>query len=97
MIGVQKVGVEFCGDGFFFFVKVFPSLEVLIIEEMLEWQQWFWSNSFNKEVERAFPRLHELTIRNCPKLDGKLPSYPFLKRLNLCNCPQLANLHEFLR
>ncbi|KAF2293711.1 hypothetical protein GH714_004253 [Hevea brasiliensis] len=37
-----------------------------------------------------FPKLHELTIINCPKLDGKLPRcLPSLKKLNIEKCQEM--------
>ncbi|KAL8260711.1 hypothetical protein R6Q59_028664 [Mikania micrantha] len=44
----------------------FRSLEVLKFEDMKEWVKW--STSGGKKVE-AFPRLEEIRIINCPKLD----------------------------
>jgi hypothetical protein len=92
---VTTVGAEFLGVGSS--VKAFPSLEGLIIEDMLNWKQWSWSNGFNQEEVGEFPYLRELTIINCPMLAGKLPSHlPSVKKLSICNCPQLVALPEIL-
>lgn len=92
---VTTVGVEFLGVGSS--VKAFPSLESLIIEDMLNWKQWSWSNGLNQEEAGEFPNLRELTIIHCPMLVGMLPScLPSVKKLSICNCPQLVALPESL-
>ncbi|KAJ6302909.1 hypothetical protein OIU77_016906 [Salix suchowensis] len=92
---VTTVGAEFLGVGSS--VKAFPSLEGLIIEDMLNWKQWSWSNGLNQEEAGEFPNLRELTIINCPMLVGMLPScLPSAKKLCICNCPQLVALPESL-
>ncbi|CAK7329159.1 unnamed protein product [Dovyalis caffra] len=78
-------------------VDNFPSLETLYIGDMLEWEQWYWSNGLNEDPGGKFPKLVELTLRNCDKLIGKLPGcLPFLKKLHISGCRQLTNLPEML-
>lgn len=74
----------------------FPSLETLIIEDMLGWEQWSWPNGINEDVGK-FPKLRELTLGNCPVLIGKLPSYLLsLQKLEVYNCPRVTCLPEML-
>ncbi|XP_017974439.1 PREDICTED: putative disease resistance RPP13-like protein 1 [Theobroma cacao] len=82
---VKGLGPEFYGKAV---LEPFPALETLEFEDMQEWKDWrFSSNVANTE----FPRLCELTISNCPKLSGKLPSYlPSLEKLVIRQCEQLV-------
>ncbi|KAF2319655.1 hypothetical protein GH714_017860 [Hevea brasiliensis] len=89
MGGVKQVGVEFYGDNSSS-VLPFPSLETLEIKNMLELKQWACSDGLNEEVAGNFPKLCELTIINCPKLIGKLPScFPSIKKLNIEECQEM--------
>ncbi|GKV39993.1 hypothetical protein SLEP1_g47677 [Rubroshorea leprosula] len=61
-----------------------PLLKELIIRGMPEFTG---DNSFSG----SFSSLEKLTLEDCPKLIGKLPSHlPFLKILMIRNCPQLS-------
>ncbi|GKV39999.1 hypothetical protein SLEP1_g47683 [Rubroshorea leprosula] len=61
-----------------------PLLKKLIIRGMPEFTG---NNSFSG----SFSSLEKLTLEDCPKLIGKLPSHlPFLKILMIRNCPQLS-------
>ncbi|GLT25971.1 hypothetical protein SLA2020_010690 [Shorea laevis] len=61
-----------------------PLLKELIIGGMPEFTG---DNSFSG----SFSSLEKLTLEDCPKLIGKLPSHlPFLKILMIRNCPQLS-------
>ncbi|KAF2309188.1 hypothetical protein GH714_001124 [Hevea brasiliensis] len=96
MAGIKEVGIEFCGDGSPF-STTFASLETLNIENMSCWEQWSWFNVPNEEDAGNFPNLRELTVRNCPNLVGKLPTFlPSLGKLKIQHCPQLAKLPEML-
>ena len=45
---------------------------------------------FSNRVFIPFPSLHELNIRNCPKLIKELPTYlPLLTTLSVYDCPKL--------
>ncbi|KAF2293713.1 hypothetical protein GH714_004259 [Hevea brasiliensis] len=89
MGGVKEVGVEFYGDNSSS-LQPFSSLETLEIENMLELKHWACSNGRNEEAAGNFPKLNELTIINCPKLHGKLPScLPSLKKLNVEECREM--------
>ncbi|XP_057991360.1 putative disease resistance RPP13-like protein 1 isoform X2 [Hevea brasiliensis] len=89
MGGEKQVGVEFYGDNTSS-VLPFPSLETLEIKNMLELKQWACSDGLNEEVAGNFPKLCELTIINCPKLIGKLPScFPSIKKLNIEECQEM--------
>ncbi|GLT90734.1 hypothetical protein SLE2022_086520 [Rubroshorea leprosula] len=61
-----------------------PSLKELIIRGMPEFTG---DNSFSG----SFSSLEKLTLEDCPKLIGKLPSHlPLLKILRILDCPQLS-------
>jgi hypothetical protein len=80
MASVKNVGAEFYGDSC---SKPFESLETLYFENMEEWESW----SPNEE----FPRLLELSIKNCPKLLGNFPSHlPSLQNVVIKRCEQLV-------
>ncbi|KAK3199401.1 hypothetical protein Dsin_022816 [Dipteronia sinensis] len=66
MDGIERVDVEFYGERS---AKSFPSLEILQFKNMKEWVLWS-----NDRVNESFPCLHQLTLHNCPKLKGELPS-----------------------
>ena len=89
--GVKQVGAEFYfyGEAGVSVDKFFPSLESLYFEDMSEWEHWEdWSSS--SATESLFPSLHELNIRNCPKLIKELPTYlPLLTTLSVYDCPKL--------
>ncbi|KAF2293710.1 hypothetical protein GH714_004246 [Hevea brasiliensis] len=89
MGGVAEVSVEFYGHNSSS-LQPFPSLETLEIQNMLELKHWACSDGRNEEAAGNFPKLHELTIINCPKLDGKLPRcLPSLKKLNIEKCQEM--------
>ncbi|BBH05177.1 NB-ARC domain-containing disease resistance protein [Prunus dulcis] len=81
--GVVSIGAEFFGDDGSE-IQQFRSLQVLIFENMRDWQEWSYVGG--NEEGGAFPDLCELRLRNCPKLRGRLPLdyFPKLKRLVLC-------------
>ncbi|CAL5380177.1 unnamed protein product [Camellia sinensis] len=82
---VKHVGCEFYGQHC---DKPFPLLETLCFENMSEWEDWY-IFGIDKEVQ-TFTRVSKLSIKNCPKLVGMLPSnLPCLKTLEIINCPQL--------
>ncbi|XP_039687700.1 putative disease resistance RPP13-like protein 1 isoform X2 [Medicago truncatula] len=79
--GIKIIGEEFYNNST---TNVpFRSLEVLKLEHMVNWEEWF--------CPERFPLLKELTIRNCPKLKrALLPQHlPSLQKLQLCVCKQL--------
>ncbi|PON37965.1 NB-ARC domain, LRR domain containing protein [Trema orientale] len=86
---VVTVGSEFYSGGSCV-TKPFRSLEILDIRFMSEWKEW----SF-VEVEEGgvFPRLRELYLEGCPKLNIQLPDYlPSLTMLQVWRCRQLMPL-----
>ncbi|CAN1343890.1 Putative disease resistance protein RGA4 [Linum perenne] len=87
--GVKEVGAEFYGRSSgnnSNLTGSFPALETLIIRDMSEWVEW-------SCFAAHFPKLLNLTIRNCPKLIGQLPnSLPCLQKLVIRGCQRLANL-----
>ena len=77
MARVEHVGSEFYGTAFF------QSLEKLSFKDMPNWEKWLCC------VE-LFPHLEKLSIRNCPKLTGKLPEHlPSVEELEIDACPHL--------
>ncbi|KAF9665683.1 hypothetical protein SADUNF_Sadunf16G0148900 [Salix dunnii] len=92
---VKTVGPEFCGVGSS--VKPFPSLKTLKFEDMPEWESWMSSAGVDDEAQEEFPSLSELTLWNCPKLRGKLPScLPSCVKITIAKCPVLADSDEKL-
>ncbi|XP_075103224.1 putative disease resistance RPP13-like protein 1 [Nicotiana tabacum] len=64
--------------------KPFNSLERLEFAEMLEWKQWHVLGI------GEFPILENLSIKNCPKLIGRLhENLCSLTSLTILNCPEL--------
>ncbi|KAH7576041.1 hypothetical protein JRO89_XS02G0281100 [Xanthoceras sorbifolium] len=85
MCGIKRVGTELYGNGC---SRPFASLETLYFEDMREWEEWI-SHGIGQEVE-AFPHLQQLSIVDCPKLQGRLPEHlPSLKRLVIQRCGEL--------
>ena len=85
MSEIRTIDVEFYGG----VVQPFPSLELLKFEDMLKWEDWFFPDAV--EGLELFPRLRELTIRNCSKLVKQLPDrLPSLVKLDISNCQNLA-------
>ncbi|XP_031260973.1 putative disease resistance RPP13-like protein 1 [Pistacia vera] len=84
---VKRVGPEFYGANNSSDLRPFPSLETLIFEGMLEWEEWI-----STEVEGGeFPCLQELHIRKCPKLKKSLPKcLPPSTRVYISECPELV-------
>nr|POE58090.1 putative disease resistance rpp13-like protein 1 [Quercus suber] len=81
---VQTVGLEFYGEDC---LKPFPSLETLCFKDMQEWKDWIPCKVGYEE----FPRLRELSICQCPKLQGKLPHHvPLLEKFSINECEQLG-------
>ncbi|KAM0052268.1 putative P-loop containing nucleoside triphosphate hydrolase, leucine-rich repeat domain superfamily [Helianthus debilis subsp. tardiflorus] len=87
MNGVKTLGCEFLGpdsyDGF-----AFPSLEILEIDDMQDWEIWSTNCGDGKRVVGSFPCLRELSIQNCPKLAtisiGLIPSLQVLDIQGCC-------------
>ncbi|KAF7836197.1 putative disease resistance RPP13-like protein 1 [Senna tora] len=68
----------------------FPSLEILTFYGMPAWEKWI--HEVDHESCRAFPRLRELHLEECPRLVGNLPSYlPSLTNLTMRYCKQLES------
>ncbi|CAL5380947.1 unnamed protein product [Camellia sinensis] len=85
MIVLKHVDHEFYGQGS---AKPFQLLVTLSFKDMPEWEYWYTFED-DKEVE-PFTHVSELSIENCPKLVGMLPSYlPCLNNLKIKKCPQL--------
>ncbi|KAL5789187.1 hypothetical protein ACOSQ2_004075 [Xanthoceras sorbifolium] len=78
MFAIKTVGQEFYGNCC---ATPFPKLEIIRLENMDEWEEW---------EGGGLPQLRELTIRDCPKLQGRLPKHlPSLKKLFIFGCDQL--------
>ncbi|CAL5381255.1 unnamed protein product [Camellia sinensis] len=81
---LKHVDHEFYGQGS---AKPFQLLETLSFKDMPEWEYWYTFED-DKEVE-PFTHVSELSIENCPKLVGMLPSdLPCLNNLEISKCPQ---------
>ena len=79
---VNSVGLEFEGR-VSLHAKPFQCLECLWFEDMKEWEQWCWSTE-------SFSCLHQLVMKNCPRLIKKLPPHlTSLVKLNIENCPEM--------
>ncbi|XP_028802564.1 putative disease resistance RPP13-like protein 1 [Neltuma alba] len=84
--GIVTIGAEFLGNDSS--TVPFRSLETLKLEGMVNWEEWDCSTA-----SRAFPRLEELRIRNCPRLKENLPEQLLsLDDLVIEDCPQLVAL-----
>ncbi|KAL4600825.1 hypothetical protein ACB092_11G227900 [Castanea dentata] len=80
---VEIIGLEFYGEDC---LKPFQSLETLCFEDMQEWKDWI----LCKVEYEEFPCLRELSISQCPKLQGKLPHHvPLLEKISVNECEQL--------
>ncbi|XP_059441940.1 putative disease resistance RPP13-like protein 1 [Corylus avellana] len=85
---VVRVGREFCGSGSSSF-KPFGALKVLSFRDMNKWEKWISIGDENEGV--SFPQLENLSITECPKLTGGLPTHlPSLATLKIYKCPQLV-------
>ncbi|KAF5445497.1 hypothetical protein F2P56_034544 [Juglans regia] len=59
------------------------NLETLHFHDMEEWENW--------SPCEEFPNLHQLSLRKCPKLLGKLPNnLPLLNEVEIIDCAQLV-------
>ncbi|KAF9665686.1 hypothetical protein SADUNF_Sadunf16G0149200 [Salix dunnii] len=95
LFALETVGPGFYGVGSS--VKPFQSLKTLKFEDMAEWKSWQSSSGVDVEAEEEFPSLSELTLWNCPKLQGKLPScLPSCVKITIAKCPVLADSDEKL-
>ncbi|GAY63342.1 hypothetical protein CUMW_224760 [Citrus unshiu] len=84
---LKSIESEVYGEGF---STPFPSLEVLSFENLPEWEHWDTDIKGNVLVE-MFPRLHKLSIVECPKLSGELPELlPSLETLVVSKCEKLV-------
>ncbi|XP_057457658.1 putative disease resistance RPP13-like protein 1 [Lotus japonicus] len=84
MKSVKTVGTEFYGSGSSSF-QPFPSLEVLSLKEMPEWEEW----NLIGGTAIEFPSLRCLSLENCPKLKGTLPTKLPSLTFELSGCPLL--------
>ncbi|KDO39065.1 hypothetical protein CISIN_1g044062mg, partial [Citrus sinensis] len=85
MSRVKRLGSEFYGDDS---PIPFPCLETLRFEVMQEWEDWIPHGS-SEGVER-FPKLRELDILRCSKLQGTFPEHlPALQMLVIQECKEL--------
>ncbi|KAG9158150.1 hypothetical protein Leryth_000299 [Lithospermum erythrorhizon] len=87
MPSLALIGREFCGNPN---VTAFPALETLIFEDMPKLREW------NDLTVSDMPKLHELTIMDCPLLIGLPTLYGLnvLHSLNIAQCPKLESLPE---
>ncbi|XP_024040896.1 putative disease resistance RPP13-like protein 1 [Citrus clementina] len=86
MSRVKRLGSEFYGDDS---PIPFPCLETLCFENMQEWEDWIPHGS-SQGVEE-FPKLRELHILRCSKLQGAFPKHlPALQMLVIRECEELS-------
>lgn len=87
---LASVGPEFYGVDSFEGKQPFPSLEILTFYSMPAWEKWI--HEVDHKSLRAFPRLRELHLEECPKLVDNLPSYLLsLTNLTMRYCKQLES------
>ncbi|KDO37367.1 hypothetical protein CISIN_1g006296mg [Citrus sinensis] len=85
MSRVKRLGSEFYGNDAPF---PFPCLETLRFENMREWEDWIPLRS-GQGVE-GFPKLRELHLISCSKLQGTFPEHlPALQMLVIQECKEL--------
>ncbi|KAH9750642.1 putative disease resistance RPP13-like protein 1 [Citrus sinensis] len=86
MSRVKRLGSEFYGDDS---QIPFTCLETLRFEDLQEWEEWIPHGS-SQGVER-FPKLRELHILRCSKLQGTFPEHlPALEMLVIGECEELS-------
>ncbi|KAL9448590.1 hypothetical protein AB3S75_015967 [Citrus x aurantiifolia] len=86
MSRVKRLGSEFYGDDS---QIPFTCLETLRFEDLQEWEEWIPHGS-SQGVER-FPKLRELHILRCSKLQGTFPEHlPALEMLVIKQCEELS-------
>ncbi|KAH9750470.1 putative disease resistance RPP13-like protein 1 [Citrus sinensis] len=86
MSRVKRLGSEFYGDDS---PIPFPCLETLRFEDMQEWEDWI-PHASSQGVE-GFPKLRELHIISCSKLQGTFPKHlPALEKLVIKGCEELS-------
>ncbi|XP_031259738.1 putative disease resistance RPP13-like protein 1 [Pistacia vera] len=83
---LKKVGCEIYGENC---SECFQSLETLCFENLPEWEQW---DPFEEKLHvESFSCLRKLSIKQCPKLYGRLPNrLPSLKEIVISECEQLV-------
>ncbi|KAM0060536.1 putative virus X resistance protein-like, coiled-coil [Helianthus debilis subsp. tardiflorus] len=69
MDGLKRLGPELLRPYNSCHGVAFPSLEVLKFSDMMGWEEWSASGG---DKAGAFPRVHEISMINCPKLDDVL-------------------------
>ncbi|XP_050112973.1 putative disease resistance RPP13-like protein 1 [Malus sylvestris] len=85
MNAVESVGAEFYGEC----VMPFPLLEILKFVNMRHWKVWL---PFQLDHgSGVFPCLKRLSIKECSKLEGKLPEkLDLLAKLEIVKCEELT-------
>ncbi|XP_031264012.1 putative disease resistance RPP13-like protein 1 [Pistacia vera] len=83
---LEKIGCEVYGESC---SESFQLLETLRFENLPEWEHW---DPFEeKEHAERFSRLKQLSISQCPKLSGRLPTHLLsLEKLGVRDCQQLV-------
>ncbi|KAG4150053.1 hypothetical protein ERO13_D05G371700v2 [Gossypium hirsutum] len=83
---VQKIGIELFGENQ---LNLFASLEILSFESLPNWKEWDTFEGDDKVLN--LPSLRELSIKTCPQLLGRLPTYlPSLQKLEIDGCTSLV-------
>ncbi|KAD3336326.1 hypothetical protein E3N88_31845 [Mikania micrantha] len=85
MDGLEILGYEFLAHSNSHNVVAFPSLEVLVFDDMKNWVEWSASGG---DIAGVFPCLRDICIINCPKLNAvtiKLTT-PSLQGLRVEGC-----------
>ncbi|KAL4592573.1 hypothetical protein LXL04_005573 [Taraxacum kok-saghyz] len=84
MSEVKSVGFELLAPTNSFTGTAFPSLEVLVFNDMKGWQKWSIDIG-----HRSFPRLHEIFIGYCPELgEVSIGLIPSLRALHIRECSE---------
>ncbi|KAK9057503.1 hypothetical protein SSX86_022339 [Deinandra increscens subsp. villosa] len=85
MNALKRLGSELLGPSNSCHGVSFPSLQVLEFKDMQGWEEWSTSGP------GSFPRLHEISIINCPKLDVvAMDLVPSVRVLYLKECSMMV-------
>ncbi|XP_042753238.1 putative disease resistance RPP13-like protein 1 [Lactuca sativa] len=89
MSEVKSVGFEFLAPVSSFIGIGFPSLEILEFNDMEGWKRWSINGGDGYETPTSFPRLHQISLINCPELaEVSIGLIPSLRVLYIEECSE---------